>query len=132
MNQLKDQIRLLGSLLGEIIVEQAGQDVFELEEEVRARSKGWRDGNPEDRNKIGDLVHSMVENLDLTSDIIKAFSTYFQLVNLAEEHERIRILREREEAAFDRGEPMDESIAEAVNVLKREGFSAEQIAERMW
>ncbi|MEM7453390.1 MAG: phosphoenolpyruvate carboxylase [Planctomycetota bacterium] len=131
MNQLKEQIRLLGSLLGEIIVEQAGQEVFDLEEEVRARSKGWRDGNPEDRDKVGDIVHEMVNDLSLTSDIIKAFSTYFQLVNLAEEHERIRILRQREAEAFDGGKPMDESIAEAVNVLKREGFTAEEVAERM-
>ncbi len=69
----------------------------------------------------------MVGDLPLTSDILKAFSTWFQLVNLAEEHQRIRILRERANRAFEEQSWMDESIPAAIGVLKREGFTAEQV-----
>jgi phosphoenolpyruvate carboxylase len=69
----------------------------------------------------------MVRDLPLTSNILKAFSTWFQLVNLAEEHQRIRILRERANHAHEAKILMDESIPAAIEVLKREGFSSEQI-----
>jgi len=131
MSQLKDEIRLLGDLLGEIIVQQAGRDVFDLEEEIRALSKGWRAGNSQDAKAVGQRVQELVEDLGLTGDIIKAFSTYFQLVNLAEEHERIRILRSRAGEALVRGQPMDESIGAAIQVLRREGFSSGQVREML-
>ncbi len=131
MSQLSTNIRLLGDLLGQIIVQQAGENVFELEETIRALSKGWRDGDGTARSRAGEIIPEMVRDLPLTSDILKAFSTYFQLVNLAEEHERIRILGERENEAFENNVAMDESIASAVNILKREGFSAVDVRDKL-
>ena len=124
MSQISHNIRLLGELLGKTIIEQAGNELFALEEQIRLLSKGWRAGESTAREQVGALVNELVTDLPRTRDIVKAFSTYFQLVNLAEEHERIRILAERANQAHLADVPMDESIAEAIAVLKNEGFSA--------
>ena len=129
MDQLPRNIRLMGDMLGKIIVQQAGDPVFELEETLRSHSKGWRDGDDSAQFQVREIIDGMVDDLPLTSDILKAFSTYFQLVNLAEEHERIRILDWRADRAFAEQAAMDESIELAIETLKREGFSADQVRE---
>jgi hypothetical protein len=47
--RLSANIHLLGDMLGETIIEQEGQAVFDLEEQIRALSKAWRAGDPEAR-----------------------------------------------------------------------------------
>ena len=124
-----ENIRLLGSLLGEIIVENAGQEVYELEEELRMLSKAWHDGDESVNQRIHDLIVEISEDLGKSTEILKAFATYFSLVNLAEEHQRIDILRSRSESAFQNDEALDESVLHAIEVIKREGFSGDQVAE---
>ena len=131
MNPLGQNIRLLGDLLGEVIVRQAGTPIFDLEEEIRLLAKQWRDGDESAAKKAAQKVAEMAGDLSLTGDIVKAFSTYFQLVNLAEEHQRIQILNQRENDAFLKKEPMDESVISAVQTLAREGFSAQQVHEML-
>ena len=58
--------------------------------------------------------------------IARAFTTYFALVNLAEEHHRIRILRQRERDAYPA--PRKESIADAVATLWRMGVDERDMA----
>lgn len=125
--QLSSNIKMLGDLLGKTIIQQVGQDVFDLEERIRGLSKQWRSGDQAANSELGQIVLEITGDLDLTIAIIKAFSTYFQLVNIAEEHERIRILRERNNRAFVTGEPMDESVACAIATLKREGLTANDV-----
>ena len=126
-------IRRLGDLLGEVIQEQAGSRVFEMEEELRKLCKESRQANPdriepEYRERIKTMVAELVKDLDLTTNVLKSFSTYFALINLAEEHQRIEVLRDRAEACVG-GEPMDESIGQAIETLAREGVDANQMAE---
>ncbi|MCB0060709.1 MAG: phosphoenolpyruvate carboxylase, partial [Caldilineaceae bacterium] len=52
---------------------------------------------------------------------------YFQLVNLAEEQQRVHILREREQRAHSQNVPMDETIAHAIARLREEGLDGEEI-----
>ncbi|MGI9517018.1 MAG: phosphoenolpyruvate carboxylase [Pirellulaceae bacterium] len=125
--QLGDNIRLLGNMLGDVIVEQAGNKLFELEEEIRRLSKAWRGGDASANAQIGKAVVELTSDLTQTGDVLKAFATYFSLVNLAEEHQRINILRQRRERAFVEHQPMRESIAAAFETLKREGFSAGEV-----
>jgi len=129
MDQLPQNIRLLGDMLGNIIVKQAGEPVFELEETLRGLAKKWRDGDAAALDQIRQIIDDLVCDLPLTSDILKAFSIYFQLVNLAEEHERIRILDERANNAFAEKTAMDESIRAAIETLKREDYTADQVEE---
>lgn len=128
-SELSASIRMLGSLLGQTIIDQEGRSVYELEEEVRALSKAWRLGDEVANRQLGEIIQKMVDDLPSATANLKAFSTYFQLVNLCEEHERVRVLRERAQSAFQSGVPMDETIDEALETLKREGITPDQLQD---
>lgn len=89
---LRRDIRLLGELLGQVILEQEGQVLFDIEERVRQTS---RQG---DFAGVQEIVASL--SLDEQARLVRAFSLYFQLTNLAEQHHRIR--RRRQYAAEQR------------------------------
>ncbi len=117
---LRREVRLLGSLLGQVIAEQGGRDLFTLVERTRRRMIAVRRGDPDlpaepdlDRRRL----FAEIAGLDLGSlaAVAKAFTIYFQLVNLAEERQRIRVLRTRARRA--RGRAIDDSLGEAVALL---------------
>lgn len=128
-DRLRYWVRTLGNLLGETIVEQEGNETFELEEELRALAKSWRAGDEEAHDKITHLVSQLVEDPPRALAMLKAFSTYFQLVNLAEENQRVHILRQRAVVAAEQGIPVTETIAHAVRRLQAEGTSADEMRE---
>lgn len=80
---LRSDVRRLGDLLGQSLVRQEGAELLELVEKVR---KAVRD-NGED---------SLLENItdDQAVDLVRAFSTYFHLANVAEQVHRSRVLAE--------------------------------------
>jgi phosphoenolpyruvate carboxylase len=118
---LSREVKLLGSLLGQVIVEQAGADLFELVERVRRSAvAARRDGDPGLRSAFGADVAAI--GLDRAEAVVRAFGLYFQLVNLAEERHRVRILRRRGRAA--RGGVLDDSAAEAIETLRRRSGDA--------
>jgi len=122
---LSEQVRRLGDLLGETLVEQEGHGLFERVEEVRRLAKAHRAGDA----AAGQRLLERIESLPLheARGVVKAFAAYFQLVNLAEEEERIRILRRRAHEAQARGEPMGETIAAAVRHLREEGITRDEM-----
>ncbi|MFD1676945.1 phosphoenolpyruvate carboxylase [Alicyclobacillus fodiniaquatilis] len=86
---LHRDIRILGDLLGEVVVEQCGQAVFDHVEAIRRAAKAFRQEPTQDtRAALQRLVESVPG--DMRSDTIHAFSVYFQLVNLAEQNHRLR------------------------------------------
>jgi phosphoenolpyruvate carboxylase len=89
---LRDDVRTLGTMVGDLIREQSGEDLFEIVENARLRAIRRREGN----EKPGEDLASLVKNLDpdLALQIIRSFSTYFQMVNTAEKVHRIRRRRE--------------------------------------
>lgn len=121
---LSNNIHLLGDLLGQIIREQQGERVFDQVEQIRALARDWR--SADSLNGVGELAH-VCENLelDLALPILKAFTTYFHLINLAEEHEQVRVLRARE--SMEQARPVADSIAEAVNILRLQGVTPEKM-----
>lgn len=120
---LSNDIYLLGGLLGEVIRTQAGQPAFELEERVRALGKSFRAGEA----GAGDELASLVAGLepDDASMLIRAFTSYFQLINLCEDSERVRRIRHRE--LENHPAPRRGSISEAIGILKARGMSAEEL-----
>jgi phosphoenolpyruvate carboxylase len=126
-DRLRYWVRTLGNLLGETIVEQEGEETFELEEELRSLAKSWRAGEEHANDQITKLVSELVEDPPRALAMLKAFSTYFQLVNLAEENQRVHILRQRAVVAAERGIPVTETIAHAVRRLQAEGVGAEEM-----
>ncbi len=117
---LSADIKLLGNLLGQIIREQHGEHDFELVEQVRQLAKSRRAGD--------DTAHSeLVERIDTLDDdqlhvLTKAFGNYFQLINIAEDLQRIRVLREREAEST-----LQESIDTAIAELKNKGITSDEL-----
>ena len=114
-NELKSTIRTLGDLLGQTIVHQESAALLELEEKIRSLAKTGRSGDQTALQELRQTVDDLIEDSSGTDANLKAFSTYFQLVNLAEEHERVRVLNERSEVAYLSDKPMDETICHALN-----------------
>ena len=126
-DQLRATIRFLGNLLGEAIIEQEGRAIYDREEEIRALAKEWRSGDARVREQIVTITSALIEEPEEALAVLKAFTTYFQLVNLAEEQQRVRIIRERRRAAEESGVPMAETITQAVRRLHSEGLSAAEV-----
>jgi phosphoenolpyruvate carboxylase len=120
---LAREVRLLGALLGQVIAEQAGPELFALVERIRRRTIALRRearapapgaASPDaERARLATEIGSL--DLERAAAVAKAFTLYFQLVNLAEERQRIRVLRTRARRAS--GGPVHDSIADAVERL---------------
>ena len=129
--RLRQSVRTLGNLLGETIIEQEGQTVFDLEEEMRALTRAQRGGDPTAGARLLQLTRALTQDGDRTEAVLKAFTTYFQLINLAEEQQRVRVLRERMERAQIEKRPMRETIAAAVQTLKTDGMQAYEMRQML-
>ena len=114
---LSREVKLLGSLLGQVIAEQAGEDLLHLVERVRKLTIGIRTTGSASRQRELRRVIELLSDEQL-EDLIKAFSLYFHLTNLAEEKHRVRRVRKRARAASASGQ--EGSVQEAVRRLLRE------------
>ncbi|MBZ0301311.1 MAG: phosphoenolpyruvate carboxylase [Anaerolineae bacterium] len=122
---LSTDIRLLGGLLGEIIREQHGEASFALVEQIRASAKARRDRSGTNQDQTNDLAAAIRElDLEAREVLIKAFGNYFQLINIAEDQQRVRVLRQREADGV-----LDESVDAAIRTLHEAGVTAEQIQD---
>lgn len=91
--RLRKDVRFLTTLLGQVILEQEGKRFFEKVETIRLLSKSIRQNStPQLQLEKERFIHSLT--LDESYKIARAFTLYFQLVNLAEESHRIRRIRE--------------------------------------
>jgi phosphoenolpyruvate carboxylase len=117
---MRADVRLLGDILGQVISESGGSDLLDDVERLRhaviaARASDSSSGDDAARRADDDIA-ALVAGwpLERADAVARAFTVYFHLANLAEEHFRIRTLRERDTG----GEPMRESLAAAVPVLR--------------
>jgi len=118
------EVRLLGALLGQVIIEQAGEATYEAVERIRRRAIALRKtDDPIERGRQAADLDAL--ELDATEAVVEAFSIYFQLINLAEARGRIRTLRRRERSARDG--MLDGSVADAVDGLRRAGHTDEEL-----
>ncbi|MEZ4315586.1 MAG: phosphoenolpyruvate carboxylase [Polyangiaceae bacterium] len=85
---LREDVRLLGQLLGEALREQESVGLFELVERVRVLSKGARAGNLDDARALSEVLASLpAEDARL---VARAFAHFLSLANIAEQHHRVR------------------------------------------
>ena len=119
---LSRDIHLLGNLLGELIVEQHGEEALCLVEDIRKLAIQRRaEGDPALLEELWRRVLAL--NAGEREILIKAFSNYFQLINIAEDIQRARVLRQRE-----RGGIVRESVADALRSLLAAGLGAADLA----
>jgi phosphoenolpyruvate carboxylase len=121
---LAREVKLLGALLGQVIVEQGGEDLLDLVERTRRRTISLRrQDDAAERRRLAEELDSL--DLGRAEALIRSFGLYFQLVNLAEERQRVRTLRRRERTAVNG--VLDESIGEAIRALTRDGRSSADV-----
>ncbi|MBX3030508.1 MAG: phosphoenolpyruvate carboxylase [Chloroflexi bacterium] len=115
---LAREVKLLGALLGEVIVEQEGEELLDLVERIRRAAIALRRTDSVDERRA---LAAELDGIDAprAEVLIRAFGLYFQLANLAEEKERVRRLRRRARTS-PRG-VVDGSVADAVDRLRRAG-----------
>jgi phosphoenolpyruvate carboxylase len=122
---MRREVRLLGDILGEIIRDSGGPELLADVERLRhavidARGGGWGGGRDEPRDGVApaDEIATLVASwsVEQAEQVARAFAVYFHLANLAEEHQRIRNLRERDTGQ----EPVRESLAAAVAEISRD------------
>src|SRR5262245_50484070 len=105
---LRNEVRLLSTALGRVLEEAGGPDLLRDVERLRRATIALRREPTDPRRRT---VVNIVASFDVprAEQVARAFTCYFQLVNLAEEHQRVRALRER-------GREVDDSIAAGVEV----------------
>jgi phosphoenolpyruvate carboxylase len=113
---LSDNVQLLGRTLGQVLSEQEGPAFLALVEQVRALVRQVRAGE-DDAPLRGVLAGA---DRDRAEDLVRAFTLYFQLVNRAEEHERVRRLT----GALG---PRTQTLELALRELQAMGMTAEQV-----
>ena len=120
--RLKADVDFLGTALGTVVRELSGQRTFDLVEEVRAMTKRMRAEGSDgaDRKRLSELLRGL--DLESAERLLRAFTIYFQLINLAEEIHRVRVNRLRDARASDDA-PRPESVAAAVAELRDQGWS---------
>ena len=89
---LRDDVRTLGAMVGELILEQGGEELFEFVETARLRAIRRRERNERAGERLDDLIRNL--NPEFALSVIRSFATYFQMVNTAEKVHRIRRRRE--------------------------------------
>ena len=112
---MRRDVRLLGDILGEIIRDSGGPELLADVERLRRAVIEARQREEQHLAAAGDEIVRLVASwsLEQAEQVARAFAVYFHLANLAEEHQRIRNLRERDTGT----EPVRESLAAAVTEI---------------
>ena len=115
---MRREVRLLGDILGEIIRDSGGPELLADVERLRHAVIDARQHEPRDGVAAADEIATLVASwsVEQAEQVARAFAVYFHLANLAEEHQRIRNLRERDTGQ----EAVRESLAAAVVEIGRD------------
>jgi phosphoenolpyruvate carboxylase len=123
---LLDDIRLLGRILGDVIREQDGSAAYELVEQIRKLSVAFRrDADETAQEGLKKLLKSLSN--DQTVSVIRAFTYFSHLANLAEDRHHIR----RRTVHEQRGDVQDGSLDAAFARLRASGHTTKGIAKTL-
>lgn len=123
---LKNDVKKLGNILGEILVHHGGLELLEKVETIREKTINLRENFNEE------LYQNLKEEISrlkppVRQQVIRAFAIYFHLVNIAEQNHRIR--RQRHYQLQEKGVVQPVSIESAVSSLKNNQFNEESIQQ---
>ncbi|MGI8314752.1 phosphoenolpyruvate carboxylase [Halobacillus mangrovi] len=123
---LRQDISSLGKMLGNILVHHGGDELLNKVETIRTLTKDLRN-NPTQKtyDQLKEEIHSLEP--PMRAQVIRAFSIYFHLVNIAEQNHRIRRRREYQLREDHGVQPF--SLDSAVQNLKENNFSKEVIQD---
>ena len=121
--QLRARVKLFGNLLGNILLSDAGPKVYDAVEKLRV---GFIELHKEDDEQKRERLMALIASLDETTltQVVRAFSTYFSLVNVAEEASQLQLRRRQMRKG---GELWVGSFDSALRDLIDMGMSAERL-----
>jgi phosphoenolpyruvate carboxylase len=118
---LRDDVRMLGSSLGETIKSHLGDDIFRKIEKVRLLAKEGRNEAQPEHEELLQALHDLSE--DDVLPLSRAFTQFLNLANIAEEHHRVR----RHLEVTDVCTP--DSLCTLFAQLRQKGFSPKQVSD---
>ncbi len=121
---LRDDVRLLGDLLGECLRQQAGDAMYETVEKIRQASVATRTGGGESLASLRDLL-SPLDDATLL-EVARAFSQFLNLSNIAEQHHRERLHRQHQRYPGDAG--TDQGLQDVLQRLAENQIAQQQIS----
>ena len=124
---LRDDVRLLGELLGETLRAHGGEGLFDTVERVRSLSKAARAGGDAQFNELASLLATLP--VDAATPLARAFAHFLNLANVAEQHHRIR--RRRAYLADPRSRPQAGSCQETFERLVAAGISRDALFDAL-
>jgi phosphoenolpyruvate carboxylase len=122
---LRDDVHVLGALVGDVLKEQGGDALFDLVEKDRRLSIRRRAGDKEAAAEL--TVQLRGRAPQVARDLARAFSMWFRAVNLAEKVHRIRRRRGYFIEASERAQPG--GVEAALTALKARGLTLEKVLE---
>jgi len=118
---LREDVRHLGTTVGELLSEQLGEAVYEQVEAVRTQSIDRREQGRPLAELAAPLQGLPVESAE---SLTRAFATYFQMVNIAE---RVHRIRRRRQYQRDSGKPQPDGLVDALQRLQADGVTADEL-----
>jgi len=123
---LREDVRLLGNLLGETLKLHAGQDLFNQVEQIRALSKGARDGQLEAEKQLEQLFLSLED--DEILPLTRAFTHFLNFANIAEQY---HVVRRRRQSEFDETAESPNPLVPLFEKFKQQEISAESLYQQI-
>lgn len=123
--RLRDDVRLLGTLLGQTLKKQHGERLFDTVEQVRTLAKRARQGDIDDADALYARLSAMPAGEML--DLARAFSHFLNLANIAEQHHQVRSRRLK--FGPDGDSKSGEALADELDALRRRGIGRAQLAK---
>jgi phosphoenolpyruvate carboxylase len=121
---LREDVHALGSLVGEVLREQGGEQLFALVEGDRVAAIRRREGDSDGAGELTLRVRGRPPAV--ARDLVRAFSMWFQAVNLAEKVHRIR---RRRQYFVSASAPQPQGVADCLAKLKAAGYTLQQTLE---
>jgi phosphoenolpyruvate carboxylase len=120
---LREDVKQLGALVGEILAEQLGDGFLADVERIRRAAIRRREAG----EGVGELAAQLGDVADLAraGNLVRAFATFFQAINIAERVHRIRRRRDYERAG---GAPQPGSLRAVLQGLRADGVDAQALA----
>ncbi|MDX9706561.1 MAG: phosphoenolpyruvate carboxylase [Azospira sp.] len=123
---LRDDIRLLGRLLGDTVREQEGEETFAIVEKIRQTSVRFERESGAARESCRDELRAILDGLprETMTAVVRAFSYFLHLANIAEDQHHIRRRRAHDLAG---AKPREGSLAHALERIRAAGIAPEAV-----
>ncbi|MEK1906124.1 MAG: phosphoenolpyruvate carboxylase [Pseudomonas sp.] len=122
--RLREEVHLLGELLGDTIRTQRGEAFVDKIELIRTGSKAGRKGSAAGEQQLRETLASLAD--DELLPVARAFNQFLNLANIAEQYHRIRRRRPDEQAPFE-----NRVLDELLQRLKADGHKPEHLARQL-